>query len=198
MMIDRPKFLPSYLDLLRHESNERSWLAIIPFWLMMSLVMGFVIAYFVPDKFWSDERWDISTAVYSGLLTFNGLVLALGWGAFSRIYGILFRGDFASYLREKDLLNPYLVHVNFMHGSQIFAALTSAAGLLLVLIDGVPISLDRTILGMAVAMTAYAIKQAVDAIICMNDLVWQAAIFEDHTKRTGKNVVPVSFDKGNA
>jgi hypothetical protein len=109
---------------------------------------------------------------------FNGLVLALGWTAFSRIYEVLFRGEFGAYLARNELLNPYLVHINFMHFIKLLAVIFSVIGLLLVLVNGIPLWVDKIILAITAALTVYSLKQAIDAVTAMNDLVWQSAYFE--------------------
>lgn len=190
-MSDRPKFLPSFIDLLKRESELSGLWAIVPMKLAVCVGIGCAVGYFVPNDFWSDARWDISTAVYSGLLTFSGLILALGWSAFSRIYETLFRGDFGSYLYEKNLLSDYLVHISFMHVAQVLSVVFCGVGLVSVLFDGLWSWLDRSILAAAIASMTYGLKQSLDAVTMMNDLAWNAAIFERHKNKPqgGPNVV---------
>lgn len=181
-MSERPKFLPSFMDLLKRESEESGSWAIVPFKMIVCIGIGSAVGYLVPADFWSDARWDVSTAVYGGLLTFSGLILALGWSAFSRIYETLFRGDFGGYLHEKGLLNDYLVHTSFMHFAQVLSVVFCGVGLVSVLADGAWHWVDRAILAVAVASIAYDLKQALDAVSMMNDLAWNSAIFARHRR----------------
>lgn len=174
----RPKFLRAFLDEIGKEVDESGWRAIVPYVFVCSVVFSVGVAYLIPDRFWGDDKWDISTAVYAGLLTFNGLVLALGWNAFARIYDVLLRGEFGKYLMKSNLLGSYLLHITYMHAFQIFAALAAAVGLVSVLIDKVPLIVDRAIFAVSLALTIYAIKQAFGAVTAMNDLLWQAAYYE--------------------
>lgn len=181
MESERPKFLPSYLELVRLESERSGWRALIPTTFLVCVGIGAISAYFIPDIFWSDDKWDISTAVYGGLLAFCGLILALGWNAFSRMYELLFQGDFGAYLQEKKLLNHYLTHISFMHLVQLAAIAFSGVGLITVLVDVPSIWIDRVIFASAIAFTIYGLKQAADAVSAMNDLAWQASYFQRHS-----------------
>jgi len=196
MESQRPKFLPSYLGLLKKEAEQSSWFAVIPYALIASIFLGAAVALFTPSEFWTNSRWDVSTAVLAGLLTFNGLVLALGWNAFARIYDALFRKEFVSFLSKHDQLNPYIVHIGFMHFMQISAVIASGVALFFVLFNSVPIAIDRFVFGTSISLTIYAVKQAIDAVSMMNDLVWQVAYFEsnpipkDQRDKVRGNVVP--------
>jgi hypothetical protein len=177
METERPKFLPSYLGLLAREARESGWASLVPFGLIACLSIGAVTAYFTPSALWDSANWQVSTALFAGFLTINGLMLALGWTAFGRIYDILFRKDFVAFLVRHDHLNPYLVHINYMHFVQIASVLVSGFGLVFVLFS-VSILAERIVLAAVVGVTAYAITQAIAAVNAMNDLVWQAASFE--------------------
>lgn len=190
-MTERPKFLPSFLDEIKKESERASFLALIPYVFLLSCGVGAVVAYYIPAAFFANDKWDVSTAVYAGLLTFDGLVLVLGWNAFSRMYDVLLRGDLGKYMMKNQLLNPYLVHITFMHIVQISAVLVAALGLVTVIMDVVPLGADRAIFAVTIALTIYSIKQALSAVRAMNDLVWQAAFFETHKPKEGTNVTPL-------
>lgn len=188
---ERPKFLPSFIGAIQKESELRGWLAVLPFVLLICAALAAAVAYYMPVSFWLESKRDLSVAVYVGLLTFNGLILALGWSAFSRMYDVLLRGDFGKYLMSNNLLNDYILAITFMHIFQVGAIVISAVGLITVLVDDIPLLALRIIFGASLALTAYAIKQAIDSVTAMNDLVWQAAYFESHRPAAGSNVVSV-------
>src|SRR5438105_1774676 len=125
---DRPKFLPSFIGAIQKETEERGWSGVFPFILLSCIVAGATIAYTIPGQFWAESKRELSVAVYVGLLTFNGLILALGWTAFSRIYDVLLRGDFGKYLMRNNLLNDYILQITFMHIFQIGSVIVSAVG----------------------------------------------------------------------
>lgn len=191
--LERPRFLPSALEQLRQEASLTGWRSVVPVWFIAFAVLGAVAAYAVPDVFWDSGRWDVSTAVYAGLLTFNGLVLALGWAAFARMYDVLLRPGFGNYIYKAGLMNDYIVQISFMNIIKVFAISFSAIGLLSVLIENPYIIIDRIIFALVVCLTAYEIKQATDAVSAMNDLVWQANVYESYqsSKESGANVTGI-------
>jgi hypothetical protein len=192
----RPKFLRAFLDEVGKDVDGRGWIAVVPYLFVCSAGFSTAVAYLVPLSFWADERWDVSTAVYAGMLTFNGLVLALGWNAFGRIYDVLLRGDFGKYLMKNNLLGSYILHISYMHVFQIFAGLAAVVGLVSVLIPDVPIGVDRAVLAVSLTLTIYAIKQAFGAVAMMNDLVWQSAFFEINRPPMAQgNVVPLGGER---
>jgi hypothetical protein len=186
---ERPKFLPSFLGAIRDEAEIRGWLAILPFALLSCGAVAAGIAYGMPYQFWSESKRELSVEVVVGLLTFNGLILVLGWTAFGRIYDVLLRGEFGKYLMRNKLLNAYILHITFMHIFQIAAVAATGGGLILVLFDGVPSIVSRIIFGMVLLFTMYAIKQAIDAVTAMNNLIWQSAFFESNLPAATSNVI---------
>jgi TRAP-type uncharacterized transport system fused permease subunit len=62
--------------------------------LLICAAVAAAVAYFMPASFWSEGKRELALAVFSGLLVFNGLILTLGWTAFSRIYDVLLRAEF--------------------------------------------------------------------------------------------------------
>jgi hypothetical protein len=188
----RPKFLSSFIGAIQQEAEVSGALAIFPYVLILCACVAGTVAYFIPGSFWTPEKRELSVAFYAGVLTFNGLTLALGWTAFSRIYDVLLRGDFGKYLMKNSLLNGYILHITFMHVFEIVAVVATAIGLVSVLLPNVPLWLDQLIFASCLASTAYAVKQAITAVGAMNDLVWQAAFFESNKPpETAGNVVGI-------
>lgn len=188
----RPKFLPSFIGAVQAESELIGWRALVPYVLLTCAVGAAAVAYYMPPAFWSEEKRELAVAFFSGVLVFNGLVLTLGWTAFSRIYDVLLRADFGRYLMRNNLLNDYILHIEFMHVGQIGAVIASGVALVAVLLNQVPLLAHRIIFGLTLMLTAYAIKQAVSAVQAMNDLVWQAAFFETNQPTEDGKVTPMA------
>jgi hypothetical protein len=191
---ERPRFLPSFLGAIRDEAEIRGWLAILPFALLSCVVVAAGVAYGVPNQFWSESKRELAVGVFVGLLTFNGLILVLGWTAFGRIYDVLLRGEFSKYLMRNKMLNAYILHITFMHIFQIAAVAATGGGLIVLLFDGVPLIVSRIIFGMVLLFTMYAIKQAIDAVTMMNDIIWQSAFFENNLPAAVRNVIQARRD----
>jgi hypothetical protein len=191
MNVRRPKFLSSFIGAVQREAEVSGALAIFPYVLILCVCVAGTVAYFIPGSFWTPEKRELSVAFYAGVLTFNGLTLALGWAAFSRIYDVLLRADFGKYLMKNNLLNDYILHITFMHVFEIVAVVATAIGLVSVLLPNVPLWLDQLIFAGCLASTAYAVKQAVTAVTAMNDIVWQAAFFESNKPTAAGNIVGI-------
>lgn len=196
-MTQRPKFLESYLRLLTEEVGEHGIIAMVPYWFLFFSSIGTAVAVLVPKNFWSDEYLEVATAVYSGILTFNGLVLVLGWNAFSRVHDILINKSIGKFIYEKGLLNDYLVHIDAMHIWQSAAVLFSGVGLITVLLDFIYPSADYVVFALTAICTMYGLKQAVDSVRVMNDLVWQAAVFEYSDNENGGQLKSIDGGKTN-
>lgn len=144
----------------------------------MSIGAGGLAAYFLPSAFWNGTKLDVSVSVLSGLLTFNGIILALCWSAFGKIYEIVGAGALSAHLRKHNLLNYYLLFVGYCHATQIVGnALTSFALLALWLPSKV--FAMKIAVAAAVAGSVYALRQGVATSTAMQDLIWRKATFDE-------------------
>ena len=160
----RPKFFECWLDDIKEDYRDGGFVSVFPWWLTGYLVGGIVVALLIPIEFWAVENWEVSAAVYAAILTLNGLVLALGWSAFSRIYESACSPGFSTYLRERGLLSQYIFYVGWVHLWQLIAIIVSAVGLLVVLIDRVPLLSEQLFFGFMIGVSCYAIHQASGAV----------------------------------
>lgn len=192
----RPKFLPSFFDVLSKRARKESFVSLLPWWMVGAAGLGAAGAYFVRDEFWGWDKVDISTAVYAAVLTLNGLVLALSWNAFSKIYDYISSAKFAAFLRKHDLLHGYIVYVGFVHFFQVMAVVVSSIGLMTLLMDLHSLVVERIILATIIAVSVYALKMAIGAVHVMHDLIWQKSLFDAHDAETNTGNV-VAMNRGN-
>jgi hypothetical protein len=186
----RPGFLTSYFEAMRQKAREHSWRAIIPYWALLGAAIGSVIAYFQPDEIWLHS--DTAVTIFVGMLTINGLLLALCWSAFSRIHELIVSSPgFAVFLRQANLFNTYLFYIDYVQAAQLLAVITSGTALLTATIHSIPIFWSRILFAATIATTIYAIKYAVNAVTVMHDLVWQKAKFEEQEQEAPRNVVKI-------
>lgn len=176
----RPSFLSSYLRFASEVIEDKPW-RLFPLWLVIGAGCGFASARFMPTAFWGDDNWEVSVAVYSGFLAFNGLLLALGWSAFSKIYEIATAGDFAEFLKRNDLLRPHLFFIDHVHLTLVLAALISGTGVVTTLVS-LGLVYDQVILGATIAVSINALAKAMSAIRVMNDLVWERAHYQEQER----------------
>src|SRR5439155_25780180 len=103
---------------------------LVPVWFVGSLVVGGLLAYRLPDSLWAADVPEIGVVLMGSVLTFNGIVMALSWSAFAKIYEIIGAGAFCAHLRKHHLLNHYLMFVGWCQGAQVAAITCTAYGLL--------------------------------------------------------------------
>lgn len=186
---ERPRFWQLFFEALAERSRNRSLISAFVFPLLAGALAAFA-CYFMPSSYWSDANLQVSVAVYAGMLTFNGLMLALGWNAFSRIYDMLSAPRFSQFLRKNKLLEKYLVTISLIQGLQIFAIIASATALLSILFNLAYLWVDRAILGLMLFASMLALKQGAKSVRIMHDLVWQKSIYDERIdQRSQANVV---------
>lgn len=108
-MTTRPTLLKGLLDSWQLTLAHGRARELVPVWIIASAGLGAVAAWFLPAKFWNGEELDAVVGALGGLLTFNGIVLALCWSAFGKVYEIIGAGAFSAHLRKHNLLSHYLV-----------------------------------------------------------------------------------------
>ena len=177
-MNSRPSLAVAMAVVLRSKVERMGWLGYIPYVFGACLALGFAGAVFVPADFWSNDRWDISTAVFAGLLAFNGLLMAMGWFAFSKIYEIISGEAVGKVLTKHDLLGLHLAFIDISHLVLIASSALSVLGLVTVL-TGLPPLADQGILGACLGFTLYGMVRAFSATNMMNELVWEQAQLRD-------------------
>jgi len=193
---ERPDFLPSFLSALAEMAQQKKlWhIVVTP---IVAGALGAGAAYLMPASFWSDDNLGVSATVYTGLLTLNGLILALSLSAFSRIYESISAQMFCAFLRRAQLLNKYIVTMSSVQFLQLFAVIMSATGLIVTLIELKYEIIDRIIFGLMIFASIYAIQKASSAISIMNDLLWQKSIFDEHAQNSGAStIVPLEGRNG--
>jgi hypothetical protein len=187
----RPGFLASYFDAMKERAHADGWRVIIPIWLFIGAAFGAALTYFLPSTLWTDtQQWQIIIAIYAAMVTINGLLLALSWGAFARIHGLLVAsGEFSVFLKRVKLFKKYLFYIDWVQAAQLIALIVSGVSLFTALIPSIPPLAHKIILGCSIALTAYAIRYAVNAVTMMHDLVWQKAIFDEQEMEEKQKVV---------
>src|SRR5438309_452645 len=118
-MTARPTLLKGLLESWQLSVSQQRSRDLIPVWIFGSLVVGGLIAYRLPDELWGDKGRELGVVLMGAVLTFNGIVMALSWSAFAKIYEIIGAGAFCAHLRKHKLLNHYLTFVGWCQGAQL-------------------------------------------------------------------------------
>jgi hypothetical protein len=185
MAMTRPTFLKSLLDSWQLSLSQGRERDLLPYWILLSGTVGGVVAYYLPIKFWNGERLDVAVSGLSGLLTFNGIVLALCWSAFGKVYEIVGAGAFCAHLRKHNLLSHYLVFVSYCHATQVIAISCTGFALFALWLP-FEIWALKLFVGASFATTIYAVRQGIATSEVMQDLIWQKSEFD-----AGQPVAPV-------
>jgi hypothetical protein len=158
---------------------------------MLSGGLGAVAAWFLPSKFWNGDELDAVVGALGGLLTFNGIVLALCWSAFGKVYEIIGAGAFSAHLRKHNLLSHYLVFVRYCHLAQIVAITCTAFALAAVWLP-LETWFLKVVVGASVASSIYAVRQGYSSSEVMQDLIWRKSEFDERKGQSGVRPVEAS------
>lgn len=173
-MKNRPSLAEATAKSVQLDVEARGVVGFVPYWLMLSIIVGAVVAVILPGSFFLDARWDVSTAVYAGILAFNGLLMSLGWFSFSKIQEILLNDDVGKMLTRHDLLGIHLAFIDLTHLILIAACFLSGAGLVAIPM-ALPLVADQLLLASTIGMTIYALYRAYSATSVANSLIWEQA-----------------------
>jgi len=176
----RPSFIDSWLADIREDYLRYDRRKLVPWAALACVAIGATVTALVPkDHFWNKP--EVSVVFFTAAVTINGLLLALSWASFAKIYDIASEPKLAAFLRRNDLLRDYIFHVDFIHATQVAALSCSGAALILCVIEHMPapieayvttLTLQKIGLAATVATTIYALKYALGAVRIMQDLVW--------------------------
>jgi hypothetical protein len=190
--LDSPSFLKSWLQDLSEEIDEGRY-KIIPFWILSFVAVGLIVSLYMPKEFWTQRR-DNATVVYAAILTMNGIILALSWGAFAKIYETISAPNFSTFLKEHGALDKFLFFVAYVHLAQLLALIASAGGLIITQFDTIGLFWQRIALATTIGLGSYAVKQAAGSVTVMHDLIRYRTIFDADARANQGNVA--GFEPG--
>jgi hypothetical protein len=187
----RPGFLEAWLDDLQDDLRRYGPKKLVPWLLLSCWALGVAVTFLISQgDFW--HKPEIATLFFTATVTINGLLLALSWGSFAKIYELASEPRLAAFLRKHNHLRRYIFHVDFIHLCQIIALAWSGFALVLAVLDHWPhalgggavlFTLQRIALAGAIASTTYALRYAIGAVTIMQDLVWYSTYFIGEPER---------------
>jgi len=172
-----PTLIQAWRDDLRTSWNNHWW-HLFPWKIALCGGAGWLLASNIQSAFFFPRRWDVSVAVYSGLLAFNALTMALAWSGIGRVYDTMSAPRFSSFLQYTGVLSKYHFTLGFIHSVQSLAALITIGSMGLLLIGEVDVFWDRVALASTVGATLYALWWAFSAAQVARDLSWHYATFD--------------------
>jgi hypothetical protein len=179
----RPSFAQAWIADLQEDVDRYGATKLVPWIAIISLCVGVCVNAIVSKSaFW--DRPEIACLFFTAILTINGLLLALSWGSFAKIYEIASKPQLSQYLRKNKLLQGYTFHVDFIHYTQVLALSWSGIALILCVSTDLPTVVTKWIslqtlqeIGLigCISSTIYALRYALGAVRMMQDLVWYSA-----------------------
>jgi len=193
---EKPSFIDAWLTDLRDDYRRYGKKKLVPWKALVCLGIGVAITLFVPkENFW--DRPEVSVIFFTASVTINGLLLALSWGSFAKIYELAAEPKMVNFLRRHDLLKSYIFQVDFIHLAQVIALSWSGIALVLSVVDHLPtlvaewvslFLLQRIAFAATVASTIYALIYALGAVQIMQDLIWYSAYMPDDSSERSMTV----------
>lgn len=184
----QPHLFPAFLDEVKEDWKRGGFFRVVPWVALASIGAGVAVARFAPASLFTEANWATLTALYAGVLTFNGITLALTWSAVGKIYETVSRGDFARFLRASGTLGTYTFYIHFMHVVQVTAAVTALLALFATFVQIEGVDLLRPAIGAVLATTLYAVKWAAGSVRIVRDLAWHSSTFDNLSDEEKKRV----------
>ena len=172
--IERPDFVRDLLADWAEAWERRQWLGLLPWKIAVCAVPGFLVAHFMPVEFWGTPGI-ARNAFFAALVTVNGLLLALGWNSFAKIYELCASGSFGEYLRRKGMVRRYLFLIDYIQTVLVVAIVITVMGFALTLFGALPLWSQRIGLGATIWWTGYALVYATGGVRMARDLMWYRA-----------------------
>jgi hypothetical protein len=174
---ERHDLFTMFLDEVKATWRRHGLSGVLPWVFGLCAGAGYGVASRASHLLFIDTHWGTLAAVYAGVLTFNGIALALTWTAIGKVYDTITRGEFAAFLRAAGSIQQYQFYIQFMHLIQIFAAVASVLGLFVTFAE-LPELVGRIAFGTVAAATLYSIKWAAGSVRIVRDLTDRQVEFD--------------------
>ncbi len=185
-MEDHFKKRLSYFSLLREviicDLQSQKWFKRLFPWIFLSLgVICGVIVYFIPPEIFLNHSNRI-IIIYSGLLSAQGIMLAICLFAFSTILDKLSEPVVNRFLKGLNLHIYYLFLIQHIAIFQILSLTSLLVGLLVSLIINTIFWLKMSFF-VGLWLFSYAARWSFGTIILIRDLIWYTTMALDPSKR---------------
>lgn len=178
MTKNRESFISQLFQDAAEVSRSKGALHVFPYYFLSFMGLGAVAAFNIPIEFFAIERWDIPATVYSGILAFNAITLALSWAAIGRILEIMSNPGFSSFLQSSGMLKKYSFYVSFIHLTQVVASVVTLTTLIASMLPVIPIEGAQIMLALVIGFTFYALRWSLGAVRIVSDLINSFATFD--------------------
>lgn len=172
-----PPLAVTYIKGLSVSVGTRGWRAYVPMSFLFAVGVAATSFIMVPKAFWEPSNAGNAIMTYGGLLTFSGILLAVGWSSFSKVFEVLGRGNMSRMLKEKGILDVHFMYVSISNLLLIAFAIICAVGLVSLSI-GKDIVLDRIILALMCGTGLMAITATFNMNNFLQRLIWDEIYYD--------------------
>lgn len=166
-----PSFPPTYAKALKFAADRRGWLAYIPVAGLFAILVGVACFIMTPSAFWCPANRGNAIMVYAAILTFSGILLALGWSAFTKNFDIIGRGHLGEFLKENDILDVHLLFISITNWSlTVFSIMTFIGLISLVLCTNVIVM--RVVFALMITSAFNAVARSLSLNRFIQELIW--------------------------
>jgi hypothetical protein len=157
--------------------KNRGWRAYVPVSFFVALSLSIGSFFLIPKTFWDRGNIGNCIMVYAGLLTFSGILLAVGWSSFSKVFEVLGRGNMSRMLKEMDVLDVHFMYVSLTNFILSLFAIICAVGLISLTITK-PTIFDQLILSTMTGIGFLAIAATFNMNSFLQGLIWDEIYYE--------------------
>lgn len=176
--MEKPKLSHSFAKGLAFAASRRGWWAYLPKYLISCIAIGSIAACNAPSSLWEgDDLSDILT-IYGGGLTFNGILMAVGWSSFAKSYELIGSGPFSAFLRKHGALEMHILFIDIAQISLLVSTIISGSGLIFS-VTGMETWFNKLIFATSIGSTLYAVAKCIAVTQMMQELVWESSDFKN-------------------
>jgi uncharacterized membrane protein YfbV (UPF0208 family) len=190
---DRVSFITLWLELLLDDWKSRRWRSFIPTSVILCSSIGACVAWYFPISPAPNFKSNLIT-IYAGVITAQGIILALSLSSLQHIYENISRKDFAMFLRENGVIEYYLFFIQYIQAVGVIA-LVMVVATAFALLFNLPSHYVRILIAITLGAFLYSTKQAIDTSILVRDLIWYRSLFEEREDQNGQESKTIRMDE---
>ncbi|MCB2186961.1 MAG: hypothetical protein KQJ78_11120 [Deltaproteobacteria bacterium] len=186
---DPTSFLTQFFEVVLQDLKEDGKWSLVPWVLLACVAAGGAAFYFLPDPL--AKKGDILT-LWVGLLTAQGIVLAVVLSSVQQIFASTTSPGFSSFLLENEVLKQYQVCMAIMQHTGIMSILVLVATGFAFLFELPPVYL-RILIWCSLTSFLYSIRWLYGGSLMVRELVYYMGLF-DAQRQKGGNPRVVSLE----
>ena len=170
-----PKFIGLLLRSIDQDYVAGGIKRLVPYILTVCFVIGFTIAFNIPDS----TTPDTVVKFLAALITAQGIILAMTMQTAGTILTNISQGEFSAYLKSQGLIGYYMVLVQWIQYIHLFSLLMLIGSLVAWLFDGqFTHAVFNTVFAIALSLFMYALSWSWRMTTAIKDLIYHRSEFQ--------------------